>query len=77
MDGQTKSKIITEITATAVKTIEKTVQEGLERAIPEDFVDKTTDKGVKRIKSLTVREFKNKENKIRREANNSFMEKTD
>ena len=36
----------------------------LKRALPEDFVDKTTDEAVKPIKSSTVPEFKNKGNKI-------------
>ena len=63
MDAQTKNKIIAEITATAVKTIEQTVRESLKRALPEDFVDKTTDEAVKRMKRSTVPEFKNKGNK--------------
>ena len=75
MDAQTKNKIIAEITATAVKTIEQTERESLKRALPEDFVDKATDEAVKRMKSSTVPEFKNKGNKIRYEANNSIMEK--
>ena len=58
MDAQTKNEIIAEITVTAVKTIEQTVRERLKKALPEDFVDKTTDKAVKRIKSSTVPEFK-------------------
>ena len=77
MDAQTKNEIIAEITATAVKTIEQTVRESLKRTLPEDFVEKTTDEAVKRIKSSTVPEFKNKGNKIRYEANNSIMEKID
>ena len=75
MDAQTKNKIIAEITATAVKTIEQTVRESLKRELPEDFVDKTTYEAVKRMKRSTVPEFKNKGNKIRYEANNSIMEK--
>ena len=59
MDAQTKNKIIAEITAAAVKTVEQTVRESLKKALVEDFVEKTTDKAVKRIKSFTV-EFKNK-----------------
>ena len=47
------------------------------RALPEEFVVKTTEEAVKRIKSSTVPEFKNKGNKIRYEANNSIMEKID
>ena len=58
MDAQTKNEIIAEITPTAVKTIEQTVRESLKRTLPEDFVEKTTDKAVKRIKSSTVPEFK-------------------
>ena len=75
MDAQTKKEIVAEITATTVKTIEQTVRESLKRALPEDFVDKTTDEAVKRMKSSTVPEFKNKGNKIRYESNNSIMEK--
>ena len=75
MDVQTKNEIIEEITATAVKTIEQTVRDSLKRTLPEDFVDKTTDEAVKRIKSSTVPEFKNKGNKNRYKANNSIMEK--
>ena len=77
MDAQTKNEIIAEITPTAVKTIEQTVRESLKRTLPEDFVEKTTDEAVKRIKSSTVPELKNKGNKIRYEANNSIMEKID
>ena len=78
MDAQTKkNKIVAEITATAVKTIQQAVRESLKRTLTEDFVDKTTDEVVKRIKSSTVPEFKNKGNKIRYEANNSIMEKID
>ena len=75
MGAQTKNDIIPEITTTAVKTIKQTVREGLKRALPEGFVDKTTDKAVKWIKSSTVPEFNNKRNKIRYEANNSIMDK--
>ena len=63
MDAQTKNEIIAEITATAVKTIEQTVQESLKRTLPENFAEKTTNEAAKRIKSLTVPEFKNKGNK--------------
>ena len=78
MDAQKKkNEIIAEITATSVETIEQTVREILKRVLLEDFVDKTTDEAVKRIKSSTVLEFKNKGNKIRYEANNSIMEKID
>ena len=75
MNAQTKNDIIPEITTTAVKTIKQTVREGLKRALPEGFVDETTDKAVKRIKSSTVPGFNNERNKIRYEANNSIMEK--
>ena len=57
MDAQIKNEIIAEITATAVKTIKQTVRESLKRALPEDFVDKTTDEAVKLMKSSTVSEF--------------------
>ena len=74
MDTHTKNEIIAEITTTEVKTIDQTIQESLKRTIL-DFVNKTTDKAVKRIKSSTVPEFNNKGNKIRYEANNSIMDK--
>ena len=77
MDAQTKNEIISEITATAVKTIEQIVRESLKRTLPEDLVEKTTEEAVKRIKSSTVPEFKNKGNKIRHEGKNSIMEKID
>ena len=74
MGAQTNNEIIAEITANAAKK----GRESLKRALlPEDFVDKTTDEAVKRIKSSTVPEFKNKGNKIRYEENNSIMEKID
>ena len=75
MDAQTKNEIIVEITTTAVKTIEQTVRESLKMTLPQDFVDKTTEKTVTRIKSWTVPEFNNKGNKIRYEVNNSIMDK--
>ena len=77
MDVQTKNEIMAKITAAAVKTIEQTVLESLKRALPEDFIDKTTGEVVKRFKSSTVQEFKNKGNKIRYEANSSIMKKID
>ena len=52
MDAQTKNEIIAEITTSAVKIIEQTVQESLKKAVPEDFV--SSDEAVKRIKSSTV-----------------------
>ena len=73
MDAQSQNEIIAEITATTVKTIEQTVRESLKRTLPEDFVGKTTDEAVKRIKSSETPEFKNKANKIRDEANNSII----
>ena len=77
MDAQTKNEIIVEITATAVNTIEQIVRESSKRTLPEDFIEKMTDEAVKRIKSSTVPEFKNKGNKIRYKASNSIMEKID
>ena len=47
------------------------------RILPEDFVDKTIDEAVKRIKSSTVPKFKNKGKKIRHETDNSIMKKID
>ena len=75
MDAQRKNEIIVEITTTTVKTIEQIVRESLERTLPEDFADKTTDEAVKCIKSSMVPEFNNKGKKIRYRANNSIMEK--
>ena len=77
MDAQTKNKIIADITAIAVKIIEQTVRESLNKELTEDFVGKTIDEAVKWIRSSTVPEFKNKGNKIRYEANKSIREKID
>ena len=63
-----------EITTTAVKTIEQTVQDSLKRELPEDFVNKMTVEAVKRVKSCTLPQFKNKGNKTRYEGNKSIME---
>ena len=77
MDSQTKKEIIAEISATATKTIEQAVRDSLKRALPQEFLDKTTDETIKRIKSSTIPEFKSKGNKIRYEANNNILEKID
>ena len=77
MEAQTKNETIAEITTTAVKKIEQPVRKSLKRALPKDFLDKATDETVKRIKSSTVAEFKNKGNKIRYKVNNSIMETID
>ena len=62
MDTQTKNEIIAEITTTAVKTIEQTIQESLKRTLP-DFVNKTTDKAlneskVQQFQNLIIKEIK-------------------
>ena len=62
MDTQTKNEIIAEITTTAVKTIEQTIQESLKRTLP-DFVYKTTDKAlneskVQQFQNLKIKEIK-------------------
>ena len=62
MDTQTKNEIIAEITTTAVKTIEQTIQESLKRTLP-DFVYKTTDKAlneskVQQFQNLIIKEIK-------------------
>lgn len=75
--ANSKNKIIADIAATAVKTIDQAVRERQKRELPEDFVDKTADEAVKRIESSTVPDFKNKANKIRYETNNSIMGKID
>ena len=77
MDPQTKNEIIAEISSTATKTIEQAVRDSLKRALPQEFLDKTTDETIKRIKSSTIPEFKSKSNKIRYEANNNILEKID
>ena len=68
MDPQTKNEIITEITSTATKTIEQAVRDILKRDLPQEFVDKTKNETIKRIKSSTIPEFKSKGNKICYEA---------
>ena len=62
MDTQTKNEIIAEITTTAVKTIEQTIQESLKRTLP-DFVYKMTDKAlneskVQQFQNLKIKEIK-------------------
>ena len=75
MDPQTKKEIIAEISSTATKTIKQAVRDTLKRALPLEFLDKTTDEAIKWIKSSTIPEFKSKDNKIRYEANNIFSKK--
>ena len=77
MDPQTKKEIVAKISSTATKTIEQAVRDNLKRALPQEFLDKTTDKTIKRIKSSTIPEFKSKGNKIRYEANNNILENFD
>ena len=77
MDPQTKKRVITEISSTATKTIEEAVRDSSKRALLQEFLDKTTDKAIKRIKDSIIPEFKSKDNKIRYEANNNFLEKID
>ena len=54
MDSQTKKEIIAEISATAISAIEQAVRDSLKRALPQEFLDKTTDETIKRIKSSTI-----------------------
>ena len=75
MDSQTKKEIIAEISSTATKTIEQGVRDNLKRALPQEFLDKATDKTTKRIKSSIIPEFKSKDNKIHYEANSNILEK--
>ena len=77
MDSQTKKEIITDISVTATKTIEQAVRDSLKRAFPHEFLDKTTDKTIKRIKNLTIPEFKGKGNKIRYKVDNNILQKID
>ena len=51
----------------------KTVLKGL--ALPQEYLDKTTDETTKRIKSSTIPEFKSKDNKICYEVNSNILEK--
>ena len=60
MDSQTKKEIIAEISANATKTIEQAVRDSLKRALPQEFLDKTIDETIKRIKSSTIPEVKAK-----------------
>ena len=76
MDPQTKKEIIAEISSTTAKTIKQAVRNTLKRALPQ-FVDKTINETIKRIKSSTVFEFKSKGNKIRYKACNNILEKLD
>ena len=65
MDPQTKNQIIAEISSKATKAIEQAVRDSLKGALPQEFLNKTTDETIKRIKSFTIPEFKSKGNKIR------------
>ena len=49
----------------------------LKGALPQELIYKTTDEPVKRLKSLSISEFKKKECKIRFETSNNVMEKID
>ena len=77
IDSQIKKEIIAEISATTTKTVDQAVRDSLKRALPQEFLDKTTDETIKRIKSSTIPEFKSKSNKIRYEPNNNILEKID
>ena len=77
MDSQTKKEIIAKISSTATKTAEEAVRDSLKRALPKEFLFKTTEETIKRIKSFTIPEFKSKGNKIRYKANNNILEKID
>ena len=47
----------------------------MKRALPQEFLDKTTDEAVKRLRSSSITEFKAKGEKIRSEANSEILEK--
>lgn len=49
----------------------------LKGALPQELIYKTTDEPVKRLKSLSISEFKKKGCKIRFETSNNVMEKID
>ena len=72
-----KKEIIAEISSTTTKTAEEAVRDSLKRALPKEFLDKTTDETIKWIKSSTIPEFKSKGNKIRYKANNNILKKID
>ena len=74
MDPQTKKEIIAEISSTAAKTIKQAVRNTLKRALPQEFLDKTINETIKRIKSSTISEFKSKGNKICYKACNNILE---
>ena len=70
-------QIIAEISSNTTKAIEQAVRDSLKRALPQEFLDKTTDERIKGIKSSTIPEFKSKGNQICCEVNNNILEKID
>ena len=57
MAPQAKKEIIAEISSAATKTIEQAVRDSLKK-LPQEFLEKTTDETIKRIKSSTALNLK-------------------
>ena len=70
-----KEPIILEIISASSKNIVDTVKQSLKRALPLEFLEKTTDEKVKLLISAGIPEFKAKGNKIGFEASNEILEK--
>ena len=75
MKEQMKEPIILEIISASSKNIVDTVKQSLKRALPLEFLEKTTDEKVKLLISAGILEFKAKGNKIGFEASNEILEK--
>ena len=75
MKEQMKEPIILEIISASSKNIVDTVKQSLKRALPLEFLEKTTDEKVKLLISAGIPEFKAKGNKIGFEASNEILEK--
>ena len=55
--------------------MENTIKQSLKRALTQEFLEKTTDEAVKRLRSSIIPEFKAEVSKICFEANNEILEK--
>lgn len=64
MDEQIIQEIVSEITSVAIKTIESTDKKSLEKALQQEFLNRTTCVALKRLKSSSNLEFKVKVHKI-------------
>ena len=76
MNEQIKQQIISEITSAVTRTLEDTIKPSMKRALPQEFLDRTTDEAVKRLKSSSIRECNAKGKKIRFEGNSKILKKT-